>query len=119
MTLTLDFQGETLHGLIDMERKGWESIGYCTHSATLNFDITYDFHFDLSFWKSHEIDVEFLDVQVKIYYLSSRPWLFWVNFENNHISGIPLNTGINSAWKRHFILHILNEVVAPRVTFET
>ena len=29
-------------GLIDMERKGCESIGCYTHIVTLNFDLTHD-----------------------------------------------------------------------------
>ena len=54
MTLNLDFQGQFLNssisgteGSINMERKGYESIGYHTYYVT----VSYDFH--LGFWRSN------------------------------------------------------------------
>ena len=51
MTLTLDFEGQIkkkssiigIRGWIDMEPKGYESIGCWTYIVTLNFDLSQDF----------------------------------------------------------------------------
>ena len=58
MTLTLDFQGQTLKmlylrngGPIDMERKGCESIGCYTHFVAFNFDLNHNL--DLGFSRSN------------------------------------------------------------------
>ena len=48
MTLTLDFQGQ---GLINMEQKGYESIGCYTYYIVLHVTLSYDF--DLEFWRSN------------------------------------------------------------------
>ena len=52
MTLTLDFEGQTLKSSwIDMEPKRYESIGCWTQVVILNFDLTHDL--DLGFSRSN------------------------------------------------------------------
>ena len=55
MTLTLDFQGQSLKmlylgmgGPINMEPKGCESTECWTHVVTLNFDLTHDLDLEFS-----------------------------------------------------------------------
>ena len=57
MTLTLEFQGQILKShysamgcQIDMEQKGFDSIGCEAHIVALNFDLTHDL--DLGFLRS-------------------------------------------------------------------
>ena len=59
--LTLDIEVKFLNiciigmgGPINIWWKGWESIEYWADFVTLNFDLT------------HDLDIEFLDIQVKI-----------------------------------------------------
>ena len=60
LTLTLDFQGQILKmlylrngrlGPIDVEQKGYESIGCYTYFVTFNFPLTHDL--DLRFSRSN------------------------------------------------------------------
>ena len=81
MTLALDFQGQIkksfilgMGGLIDMEQKGYESIGCWTHHVTLSYDL------DLGLSRSNfEIAI-------------SKEWDCWMTWDEIFVSRIQNRT---------------------------
>ena len=86
-----------MEGLIDMERKGCESIGYYTHFVTFNVPLTHDLE---------------------------RPWIFKVNFWKCCISGMgwPINMerkGCESiGCNTHFVISTLTSPMTLTLDFQ-